>query len=136
MRRLILLLPVLLTIAGCTTPFSCGSFPGSGCQPVSDVYEKSNEGYFDYRKQGRLSDDARSYTFASDKPGNDGVTREIDVRVGRSQRRLNYLPPGSPLLSKPVVMRVLMNSWVDEDNDLNAGGFIFVRLKESEWYNN
>ena len=136
MIRLFSILPLMLIVASCTTPFSCGSFPDSGCQPVSEVYEKTNEGFIDYRKQGQLTDDAKSYTFASDKPGSKVVKRDIDVHVGRSKRRLDQLPPGSPLLSQPVVMRILINSWVDDDNDLNAGGFIFVRLKESEWYNN
>jgi len=136
MIRLALSLIGTLFIVGCTTPFSCGSFPKSGCQPVSEVYGKTNEGYFDYRKQGTLSDDARSYVFASDGTTASRTPKEIDVKVARAQQRLSYLPPGAPLLSKPVVMRILMNSWVDDDNDLNAGGFIFVRLRESEWYNN
>lgn len=123
----ILLMFAIFSLSSCAAKFTCGQFPQSGCQPVSAVYERSNDGLHDYRKT--LFDEKNSA-----KNGHAGhKKKDVNIHVGEAYRALNYTVPGDPLLSKPVVMRVLFNSWVDKENDLNEGGFVYIRLRESEW---
>lgn len=109
---------------GCTTSYTCGQFPSSGCQPVSAVYEKTNDGFHDYRKT--LFDRKKDDKHSRDED-------EILIKVAPAHQTLDYASPGDPILTKPVTLRVLFNSWVDKDKDLNAGGFYYVKLRESEW---
>ncbi|MBQ4840001.1 TraV family lipoprotein [Pseudoalteromonas luteoviolacea] len=123
MKKLLFLAFTFSLMSGCATNYSCGQFPESGCQPVSTVYDRTNDGYHDYRRT--LYDEEKS----------EGSRGESDahVHVGQAHRTLNYNTPGDPILTKPVVLRILFNSWEDKEKDLNAGGFVYVRLRDSEW---
>jgi hypothetical protein len=88
------------------------------------VYEKTNEGFHDYRKT--LFD--RKNTDRSGR-GED----EILIKVAQAHRTLDFASPGDPVMTKPVTLRVLFNAWVDKDKDLNAGGFYYVKLRDAEW---
>lgn len=113
---------VLMTvfISGCANEFTCGQFPSSGCQPVSSVYNKTNNGVNDYRQNLFTADQ-------KEQKQNSLIT------IGRAHQAINYVAPGEAILTKPLVLRVLFNSWVDKDKDLNAGGFVYLRLRDSEW---
>lgn len=124
MKKLIFLGLVVSAISGCATDYSCGQFPRSGCQPVSTVYDRTNDGFHDYRRT--LYDEEKK---AKGQRGD----ADTHVHVGQAHRALNYATPGDPILTKPVILRVLFNSWEDKDRDLNAGGYVYVRLRDSEW---
>jgi type IV conjugative transfer system lipoprotein TraV len=119
------LICAILMLTGCAQNYTCGQFPSSGCQSVSTVYEKTNDGFHDYRKT--LFDEK------SEKKTVEKQKNSRNRRTGRTHQTLNYVTPGDPILAKPTVMRVLINAWVDQDKDLNSGGFIYLRLKDSEW---
>ena len=123
MKKLILMGLSLSLLGGCATDYSCGQFPESGCQPVSTVYDRTNDGYHDYRRT----------LYEEEKKKNSRGGDDAHVHIGQAHRTLNYSTPGDPLLSKPVILRILFNSWEDKDKDLNAGGFVYVRLRDSEW---
>ena len=123
MKNLLFLAFTFLLMSGCATNYSCGKFPESGCRPVSAVYDRTNDGYHDYRRT--LYDEEKSEGSSGDG--------DIHVHVGQAYRTLNYNTPGDPLLTKPVVLRILFNAWEDKEKDLNAGGFVYVRLRGSEW---
>lgn len=40
---------------------------------------------------------------------------------------------GEALLSRPRVVRVLVLPWEDEDGDLHAGGYLYLRLDRGAW---
>lgn len=40
---------------------------------------------------------------------------------------------GDALLTRPRVVRVLVLPWEDESGDLNAGGFLYLRLDRGTW---
>jgi len=124
MKKLILLGLSLSMLGGCATNYTCGQFPQSGCQPVSTVYDRTNDGFHDYRRT--LYDEEK-------KGKGKRKDSDLDVYVGQAHRTLNYATPGDPILTKPVILRILFNSWEDKDKDLNAGGFVYVRLRDSEW---
>ena len=121
--RITALLVLITLSSGCATKYSCGQFPRSGCQPVSTVYERTDNGLNDYRKG------------LFDKKDNVKTSKGLktNVQVGRAHQAINYASPGDPILTKPVVMRILFNSWEDAEKDLNAGGYVFVKLRDSEW---
>lgn len=131
-------------IAGCSDKYSCGQFPRTGCTPVSEVYESTNGGFYDYRKDHKHEEDesdTSSYKYHSKAGGKVRVRRgskstpnpsEI-IRISNSHRSLNFAAPGEPILTRPVVLRVLYRPWENKAGNLDAGGYMFVRLKESEW---
>ncbi len=41
--------------------------------------------------------------------------------------------PGSAILSRPRILRALVLPWQDKDGDLNAGGYVYLRLDDGEW---
>lgn len=117
MNKLILLFTLIL-LTGCATPYSCGQFPETGCKPVSEVYRHTSENFHDYR--GELNKTEK------DKE------RDKVKQLAPVQPILTH-SMGDPILTKPLVMRVLINTWEDKHGDLNAGGFIYLRIKDSEW---
>ena len=132
MKKL-LFLAFTFSLVGCSTKYSCGQFPEYGCQPVSAVYDRTNDGYNDYRRnlydgeKGEWDwDDEYIFEEDADEGGN-------HIHIEQVYRTLNYSMPGDPILTKPVVLRILFNSWEDKEKDLNAGGFVYVRLRGSEW---
>lgn len=125
---------ILLLLTGCTASrFTCGKFPGAGCKPVTSVYDETNGELTDYRRHSTLSSDARSYV--SGNPESSNHRPPIKINIGRASQAINHLPPGAPLLTKPVTMRILVNTYIDEENDLNTGGYVYIKLRESEWFN-
>lgn len=116
-----------LTLTGCADNFSCAQYPTTGCQPVSDVYARTNGELNDYRNSLYREENKKK-----DEEKKDSMKSTV-VEVGQAHRSLNYAQPGDPILSKPVVMRILINSYVDNQNDLNAGGYVYIKVRDSEW---
>lgn len=113
-------------IGGCSK-FSCGQFPSSGCQPVSHVYERTNDGFHDYRaglNQKRNSSSSHHHH---------GHHFDDKIRVGQAHRDINRASPGDPILTQPVIMRVLFAPWEDKQKDLNIGGYVYVKIRDGEW---
>ena len=38
-----------------------------------------------------------------------------------------------PYLSLPRSLRILIHPWTDADKDLHGGGYVHVRLEDSQW---
>lgn len=114
---------ILLALAGCNTNYSCGQFPQTGCQPISAVNEAVSGEVYDYRKD---------FYKKKERENGDGQ-RNVAVNISAVPNALNYASPGDVILTKPLVLRVLIDSWEDENKNLHAGGYVFVRVKESEW---
>lgn len=130
MIKFILVFVLMGAISGCAGKFSCGQFPRSGCQPVSSVYSKTNGELNDYRvgmNSKKASNRVNRHGRGSRK------VNDTHVHVGVAQNAINKVIPGEVILTRPVVMRVLLNSFEDKEKDLNSGGFIYVRLRDSEW---
>lgn len=94
----------------CATTYKCGEFPEGKCQNVSDVYRKS------------LNDHSAS----DDNFSNLNSTKNISMSD-------DQLKDGHPILSRPRVLRVLFNKWMDKDGDLNLGGYMFLKIEDSKW---
>lgn len=125
MKRLLTLCSFVIIATGCSSNYTCSEYPEAGCQPVSTVYERTNGGYNDYRETlfDKNIDEERN-------PKNESTR---SVQVGEAYRTLNYAVPGDPILTKPEVMRVFINSFVDEDGDWHSGGYVYIKLREAEW---
>lgn len=116
---------VLMVMGGCATEYSCGQFPDAECTPVSSTYDETNEGYNDYRKG----------LFVSDKKDKDEGKEIPDpyADYGGYSTRLNQASSGDPILTKPEFLRLSFNDWIDLDGNLNSGGYLYVKIKESAW---
>ena len=122
----LIIIPVLLMLmSGCSYKYPCSDFPDAGCQPVKAVYEDTNDGLYDYRREFYQK---RKKAEAEEKGDIDSV-----INIAPSEKALALPNPGDPILSKPVVLRVLVASWEDKDGDLNAGGYLFLKVRDSQW---
>jgi len=114
--------PLILLLSGCAVfndEYSCGQVPEVACKPLSDVYNEADDSVYDYRS-GLYQQDG-------------GGKEEAQINVGKAHRVLNYAAPGDPVLTKPIVMRVLYRSYKNDQKDLDAGGYNYLVMKESEW---
>lgn len=118
---------VLIGFGGCShfsQEFSCGAEPFSSCAPVSEVYKKTNGEVMDYRVEGQSS-----------APPLKKRKRHLNttITVGQAHRVMNYRHPGDPLLTKPLVLRVLYRGFQTEDDHYDAGGYVFIKMRDSSW---
>lgn len=124
MRNIVVLSAISL-ITGCTVftdQYTCGDIPEAGCTPVSEVYDKTSGKVYDYRKD-----------FNKLKRDDDEKTKAKLIKVSSAHRTINYINPSDSILTKPVVMRVLYCSFENDQQDLDAGGYTYLRMRKSEW---
>ncbi len=116
MKKIILLFMFILT--GCaSSSFTCGEYPSGKCKSVSTVYKETQNDWVDYRK-----------TNVTQKKNSK------DFKLNLSKPTPLSVPlAGKPLLSKPKILRILVTQWIDEDNDFNGGGYLYVKVRDSEW---
>lgn len=126
MKRFFIALVLVAGIGGCATEYSCGQFPDAQCTPVSSTYEETNTGYHDYRQGLFVNDKKQDGKDKSDKG-------QAYTAYSGYPTRLSQAESGDPLLTKPVYLRLSFNDWVDLDGNLNSGGYVYVKIKESEW---
>jgi len=111
-----------LLLVGCATPYSCGKLNQSGCQSVSKVYQRTS--YKENNSQATSGIRGGAEKRSSSNP---------KIRISATSNALQTIKPGDPLLTSPTVMRILLTSWEDKEKDLNAGGYVYIRVKESQW---
>lgn len=124
MRNLLILIGISL-ISGCavfSNEYSCGDIPEAGCTPVSEVYDKTSGNVYDYRKDLNKPEE-----------DDDDNSKAPIINISSAHRAMNYVSPGDPILTKPVVMRVLYRSFENDQKDLDAGGYTYLRMRDSEW---
>lgn len=123
MKTVLMILVAASLLSGCAK-FSCGQYPQTGCSPVSENYADTNGQLHDYR-----------HDFNKANNGEDDKKKALKPRISVSagNKKLNYAHPGDPILSPPRVLRVLVMPWETKDGDLNAGGYLFLRVQDSQW---
>ncbi|MGQ0699940.1 MAG: TraV family lipoprotein [Panacagrimonas sp.] len=112
MNALIPYYVVLLALTACASEprYSCGvPVSAGGCRTVSRVFEDS-------LKMGTAKADPSE-----------------SKSVAKSDAPVAVPNPGDALLTRPRVVRVLVLPWEDEAGDLNAGGYLYLRLDRGAW---
>lgn len=120
MNRILILLFSNAALVSCVTDYACSEYPETGCQPVSAVHRKTNDGYRDYRK-GLYNE------------GQDSGRKDVEIKISETKSAMATLDPGNPILTKPVILRVLLAPWEDSEKDLDAGGYLFIKVRDSQW---
>jgi hypothetical protein len=114
---------ISLVMSGCAvfdSQYTCGAIPDSGCTPLSEVYENTSGDVYDYRKDSQTE-------------SKKSLIAQNIIKVSPSTRALNYVNPGDPILTQPVVMRVLYRSFETDKSDLDAGGYVYLKMRDAEW---
>ncbi|MFO1388301.1 TraV family lipoprotein [Cellvibrio sp.] len=127
------IIPITLLLAllmSCSSNYSCGMFPHTGCKPVSRVYAENSKGLNDYR--GSLTESNNKSDHGLDSKAS-AESKEININIAPVNSILEPVRSGTPLLSKPLIMRVYLTPWEDNDRDLNMGSFVYVRVRDAEW---
>ena len=137
MRNGIWFILLTLMLTGCSAKYGCGLFPRTGCRPVSHVYSETNGELYDYRKS-YIPEDVSGNGVAVDSGdglggGSSSGKTSKTPKISASGKTLSYISPGDAILTAPKELRVLVTPWEDDDRDLNAGGYIYIRLGEPEW---
>ncbi|MBF0315142.1 MAG: hypothetical protein HQK50_17480 [Oligoflexia bacterium] len=109
--RSFIILVMIIAMSGCATTYSCKTKSAGKCQSISEVYDNVNK------------DD-------SDQEEKDEKEKN---REWMRERRLKGPIEGNAILREPKVLRVLLSHFEDEEKDLNLGGYVFVKIRDSEW---
>lgn len=117
MRKVLFSILAASVFTGCATDYTCGQFPSSGCQPISKVYESSNDGIYDYR------DDLYEESQAKKK------NKKKKIKLRKTAERSSK---AGKVESEPRKLRVLIGDWEDEET-VNNGGYVFIKEKEKKW---
>ena len=102
----------LFLLSACVSEprYSCGvPVSAGGCRTVSRVFEDS------MKMQSAKKVDAEPPSIAN-----------ADAPMAAPN-------PGDALLTRPRVVRVLVLPWEDDGGDLNAGGYLYLRLDRGAW---
>lgn len=119
-------------IAACSPTYTCGTFPESGCQPVSAAYEETNTGVADYRKEFYNGTSSGKSSLENSNEQDDEYAKDIVAKHAKPSI-LTDMAPGNPIIKERRVIRMLLNNWNDADNDLHSGEYIFMRIGDEEW---
>jgi conjugal transfer pilus assembly protein TraV len=127
---IILCLSLAVALAGCSgEEYKCPIPSGTGgCRSVDRVYQDTQD-----------LDNADTPSAGVAPAGGDGKESKADsvarviVAAGNAPQAVAAPGPGTALLSAPHVLRLLISPWPDADGDLEAGGFIYLRLDRGEW---
>lgn len=138
MKNIFVLITSLFLMSGCAAKYGCSQFPETGCKPVSMVYDEVHKGARDYRKDThkKTSKSRATHRHHGGFKGYHSASRHSHggiINVQESTKGINYVDSGDPILSKPVVMRALVNIWDDRDDDLHGYQLIYLKLRDSEW---
>lgn len=118
--RVFIYVGALALLSGCSvfsTKYNCGAIPRAGCVPVAKVYEQTHT--------------KNEYRGVDQKVN--GSEKPVTGAAKTNATTVDSTTPGDPLLSKPKVMRVLYSSFENTEGDLDAGGYVYLRMQESKW---
>ena len=113
----LLLLSVLAGLAACGPTYTCGDFPDAVCQSVSETYDQT---------WGDAGQD--SHAVSTPDPPDHVILTTPDMASSPKDAGL-----GEPFLTRPRLLRILLTPWEDKQKDLHAGGYVYIRLEESQW---
>lgn len=134
MNKRFLILSSSLIITACSTfsnQYTCGAIPNSGCTPVSEVYDSTSGTVYDYRNDLSKSS-KKNNGFVNEDDYDDEEERPV-INISKAHQSINYVNPGDPLLTKPVIMRVLFSGFENDQSDLDAGGYSYLKIKGAQW---
>ena len=114
MTRALLL---FISLAACSPTYTCGDFPDAVCQSVSDTFEQT---------QVRAA--AQSRAAVSPDPTGSGPV--VAPGAGPLVQDAAF---DDPFLTRPLLLRILFTPWQDKEHDLHAGGYVYIRLEDSQW---
>jgi len=113
MRATIILTFIFLSSCGhFKSEYSCNTVPGGVCKPLQQVYNDSINKRGDVKKP-------------VENNGNVASSNQAYI-LDRSE----FMPP---ILTGPEVLRVLYFSFENQENDLDGGGFVYLKVRESQW---
>lgn len=106
-----------LSLAACSPTYTCGDVPDAVCQSVSDTFEQT---------QARTA--AQSRAAVSPDPTGSGPVVAPGADAFEPDAAFD-----DPFLTRPRLLRILFTPWQDKEHDLHAGGYVYIRLEESQW---
>ncbi|QIZ85909.1 TraV family lipoprotein (plasmid) [Bermanella marisrubri] len=118
----------LIAAVGCSDKYSCNGYPDMPCASISGVYDRTKDGVRDYRSASNY-DEEGNWISEEDKPS----VSPNNITVSDTYNALNYVSVGDPILSEPRILRGLLFPWEDSEKDLQAGGYIYLRVEEPKW---
>lgn len=117
MKAALPLLMGFVALTACGPTYTCGEFPDAVCQSVSKTYTQTRE-----------TDDQGSHAVSGS-----GETSQMIVNLTDTAPSPRAPHFGDPFLTRPQLLRILLTPWEDKHKDLHAGGYVYIRLEDSQW---
>ena len=112
----------VLAFTSCAPTYTCGDFPDAVCQSVAETYAQSN-------------DPATSPNGGISRPAHSGAVplASDSTHPAADSPAQDYGQGDGPFLTRPRLLRIMLTPWEDKHQDLHAGGYIYLRLQDSQW---
>ena len=136
----------LVAVTGCasmsgvggTTEYACPLPQGATCKSVSQTYNDSFQNspsvpHDGVRPQQSFQMEGAAITTPIDSAESSTSVRTGGVATKRPNVPMVSAEVGTPLLTGPRLMRILIAPWTDNDDNLMEAHRVFVKLDESRW---
>lgn len=107
----------LAAVTACSPTYTCGDVPDAVCQSVSDTFAQT---------QARTALKSRAAAPPDSAGAGPGVVPGPEP-LGQDAAF------DDPFLTRPRLLRILVTPWQDTEHDLHAGGYVYIRMEESQW---
>ncbi|MBK6639101.1 MAG: type IV conjugative transfer system lipoprotein TraV [Rhodocyclaceae bacterium] len=126
----------LLSLAGCSsmsgldasTSFSCKAPPGVTCQSISGVQSNYQQGNLPFQNQQREGAKEKE----GDKPSY-GAAGSGSGPQKLSPREMVAASTGTPVRQPPLVLRVWVAPYEDEQGDLHDQSYFYTMVHSGRW---
>jgi len=133
---------VLAALSGCSSlsgyesssKFSCAAAPGVTCQSVSGISQNADAGTLPFQRgvSKKNGDSTGRNSSNSDDANNEDLPDRLKKnRMSPADMRAAFT--GEPLRAPPLLLRVWVAPFEDEDGNLHDQGFFYTQVHDGRW---
>jgi conjugal transfer pilus assembly protein TraV len=141
------LIPVAVSavmLAGCgsmsgldaQTSFSCKAPAGVSCQSISGTYSNSTQDNLPFQQNRKNGGDANASAVPAgptEQKSAPNVVKSPDKIAKLSPKDMAAMNSGMPIRQAPLVLRVWVSPYEDEQNDLHDQAYFYTMVHSGKW---
>ncbi len=130
-------------LTACAPRYACKkTMPGKKCASLSEVYaeevlgvEGTKEDEVELKKNADAASSrtniengsTKKFPLAVKQTSSEKIVNPVDI-VEEMDYEEKY-----PILKPPKIIRIWISPWVDNNGDLNMGGYIYTEIQDKKW---
>jgi len=113
---------IIIFISGCASSYPCGEPNNGTCKSVTENY---NNSFNDYTNPDDLPKDSSWFSSS-----NKSDSKPVQLKF---QKYVQSPSDGSPLISKPTMLRVWLTPYTDNDNIFHEQSYEYMITDKGHW---